>query len=314
MLFGIVTIIAVLALGWYYLRIPTLAGIGQYTLNADLPRSGGLYETSNVTYRGTQIGKVIAVEPTEEGARATMSIDDRYKIPVDASANVRSVSAVGEQYLDLVSDGRLLDSTSSRGQTITKSTVPTRGRSGDRRRRPTVWRCCPKEKIDSLLDETREAVGGLGPALQRLVDSTTNIAGDFKDNLAPVNDIIANSAPILDSQVQSGDAIAQWSRNLNNLAAPGGRSRMRRCAAGCSRPHRPLDQLNSVFSGVRDSLPQTLANLADRHRHAQALQQEPRAGAGGAAAGRPRSHSRDDLRRRGSAALRARRSTNRRPA
>ena len=34
-----------------------------------------------------------------------MSIDSRYKIPVDASANVHSVSAIGEQYLDLVSTG-----------------------------------------------------------------------------------------------------------------------------------------------------------------------------------------------------------------
>ena len=42
----------------------------------------------------------------------------------------------------------------------------------------------PKEKIDSLLTETSKAVGGLGPALQRLVDSTTAIASDFKDNLA----------------------------------------------------------------------------------------------------------------------------------
>ena len=49
-----------------------------------LPRSGGLYATANVTYRGTTIGKVTAVEPTENGARATMSIDNRYKIPVDA--------------------------------------------------------------------------------------------------------------------------------------------------------------------------------------------------------------------------------------
>ena len=49
----------------------------------------------------------------------------------------------------------------------------------------------PKEKIDQLLTETSQAVGGLGPALQRLVDSTTNIAQGFKDNLPQVNDIIA---------------------------------------------------------------------------------------------------------------------------
>ena len=52
-----------------------------------------------------------------------MSIDSRYKIPIDASANVHSVSAVGEQYLDLVSNGNP-GKYFSPGQTITKGTVP----------------------------------------------------------------------------------------------------------------------------------------------------------------------------------------------
>ncbi|WP_156747396.1 MlaD family protein, partial [Mycobacterium sp. E2462] len=98
--FGILTVISLLVLGIYYLQIPSLVGVGRYTLKADLPASGGLYPTANVTYRGVTIGKVTDVEPTERGAQATMSIDSRYKIPVDASADVHSVSAVGEQYLD----------------------------------------------------------------------------------------------------------------------------------------------------------------------------------------------------------------------
>ena len=61
-LFTILTILAITVLGWYYLRVPSLVGIGQYKLYAELPRSGGLYATANVTYRGTQIGKVTAVE------------------------------------------------------------------------------------------------------------------------------------------------------------------------------------------------------------------------------------------------------------
>ena len=73
----------------------------------------------------------------------------------------------------------------------------------------------PKDKIAQLLDETAQAVGGLGPALQRLVDSTQAIVGDFKTNITDVNDIIQNSAPILDSQANSGDAIERWAHNLN---------------------------------------------------------------------------------------------------
>ena len=71
----------------------------------------------------------------------------------------------------------------------------------------------------SLLDETAQAIGGLGPALQRLVDSTQSIVGDFQANISDVNDIIENSAPIVDSQVDSGDSIERWSHNLNVLTA-----------------------------------------------------------------------------------------------
>jgi phospholipid/cholesterol/gamma-HCH transport system substrate-binding protein len=241
------------------MRIPSLAGIGQYELHANLPRSGGLYATANVTYRGTQIGKVTEVKPTENGASATMSIDNRYKIPADASANVHSVSAIGEQYLDLVSTGNPGQYLSP-GSTITKSAVPSEvGPALDAANNGLA--VLPKEKIDSLLTETSQAVGGLGPALQRLVDSTSNVAQGFKDNLPQVNDILANSAPILDSQVQSGDNIERWSRNLDIIASqtaeqdPALRSGLEQAAP-------TLDQLNTVFSGVRDALPQTLANLA----------------------------------------------------
>src|ERR1700722_19850423 len=121
--FATLTVIAVAVLVVHYLHIPTLMGAGQYTLKVDLPASGGLYATANVTYRGITIGKVTDVEPTKSGVVATMRIADKYKIPINASANVHSVSAVGEQYLDLVSDSNSGQYFAD-GQTITKSTVP----------------------------------------------------------------------------------------------------------------------------------------------------------------------------------------------
>src|SRR5437764_713484 len=86
--FTVLTVITLAVLGLYYLHLPSLVGVGQYTLKADLPTSGGLYRTANVTYRGGTIGKVTAVKPTKTGVEVTMSIQDRYHIPVDASANV----------------------------------------------------------------------------------------------------------------------------------------------------------------------------------------------------------------------------------
>ena len=257
-LFTILTILSVVILGWYYLRVPSLIGIGQYRLYAELPRSGGLYATANITYRGTQIGKVTAVEPTEKGIRVTMSIDNRYKIPADATANVHSVSAIGEQYLDIVSTGNPGQYLSS-GQTVATGTVPSEvGPALDAANRGLE--VLPKEKIDSLLTETSKAVGGLGPSLQRLVDGTTNLAQGFGENIPQLNDLVENSTPILQSQADSGDAIAQWARNLNILAAQAA-SQDQALRSGLQAAPPTLDQTSALFNDVHESLPQTLANL-----------------------------------------------------
>ena len=146
-----------------------------------------------------------------------MSIANRFKIPIDATAHVHSVSAVGEQYLDLVSVGNP-GTYFSPGQTITNGTVPTEiGPALDATNRGLA--VLPKDKIAALLDETAQAVGGTGPALQRLVDATQAIVSDFKTNISDIDDIIQNAGPIIDSQVNSGDAIERWAHNLNILAA-----------------------------------------------------------------------------------------------
>ena len=259
-IFAILTVIALVVLGWYYLRLPSVMGIGQYELQAQLPRSGGLYATANVTYLGTQIGKVTDVKPTETGVVATMSIDSNYKIPADATANVHSVSAIGEQYLDLVSTSNQPGKFLAPGSTIKNGTVPSEvGPALDAANNGLA--VLPQEKIDSLLTETSQAVGGLGPALQRLVDSTTAIASDFRDNLGPVTDIINNSTPILDSQVRSGDAISQWAANLNTITSQTA-EQDQALRSGLQQAAPTADQLNAVFGDVREALPQTLANLA----------------------------------------------------
>src|SRR5271163_2137736 len=257
-LFTVLTVITMVVLGGYYLRLPSEVGFGHYSLKADLPTSGGLYRTANVTYRGATIGKVTTVEPTRTGVQATMSIEDRYKIPVDATANVHSVSAVGEQYLDLVSKGNP-GKFFSPGQTITKGTVPEDiGMALDALERSLA--ALPKNKIASLLDETALAVGGLGPALHRLVDSTQALGGDFAANTSDVDDIIAQAGPLLDSQASSGDEIRRWVHNLNIVAAQTAQEdpRLQNLLSNAAPT---LDAANDLLGGLRESLPQTLANL-----------------------------------------------------
>ncbi|MGK2854982.1 MAG: MCE family protein [Microbacteriaceae bacterium] len=258
LVFVALTVVALVVLSLGYLRLPAYAGIGMYRLNANLPNSAGLYETANVTFRGTTVGKVISVEPTEQGARVAMNIEDGTKVPVDTVANVHSVSAVGEQFLDLVSTANT-GQYFKEGDTITKGRVPAEvGPALDSAQRGLA--ALPEEKISVLLDETAKAVGGLGPSLQRLVDGTQALAGDFRENLPAVTDIVENSGPIIDSQVNSRDAIARWAANLNTVTAQTA-EKDAALRSGLQQAAPTADQLNAVFGDVQESLPQTLANL-----------------------------------------------------
>src|SRR6266851_2339919 len=100
-IFTIASIVAVLVMIFAYIHAPTLLGFGHITVTLELPGTGGLYRFSNVTYRGVQIGKVTDVDLTDTGAKATLSLDTSPTIPADLQAEVRSISAIGEQYVEL---------------------------------------------------------------------------------------------------------------------------------------------------------------------------------------------------------------------
>ena len=51
-------------------------------MTVELPASGGLYPTSVVTYRGTEIGRVESVDVTRDGVQAVLNLDSELADPV----------------------------------------------------------------------------------------------------------------------------------------------------------------------------------------------------------------------------------------
>src|ERR1700753_2574597 len=100
-IFTIVGTIGVIAMVLYYIQAPTLLGIGRMTVTLELPATGGLYQFSNVTYRGVQLGRSSALGLTRPGGKPPLSLSPSRRVPADLTAAVLSVSAVGEQYVDL---------------------------------------------------------------------------------------------------------------------------------------------------------------------------------------------------------------------
>ena len=200
------------------------------------------------------------VEPTESGARATLSISDKYKIPIDASANVRSVTAVGEQYIDLVSPSGNTEPVLHAGPDDHQEHHPAAGRPGPGRRQPGARRRSRRTRSRACSTRPRWRSAVSGRRCRGWWTTPQTFVGELKNNIGDINDIVDNSPPIFDSQAQSADAIYTWAANLNSLT----RQAKEQDAAVSSilRQGAPAaEQLNTLFVNVKDGLPQTLANL-----------------------------------------------------
>lgn len=218
-IFTIASIVGVAVMLFAYMQVPTLLGVGRLAVTLELPASGGLYRFSNVTYRGVQVGKVTDVKLTENGAEATLSLETSPKIPADLRAEVRSVSAVGEQYVDLLpatDSGPYLESGSR--IPVTNTTIPQQvGPMLDQL--SAMVDSLPKDRIPDLLDETFKAFNGAGPDFGSLLDSATTVAEDANGISDQTRALIDDSGPLLESQAETTDAIRTWARSLNGVSA-----------------------------------------------------------------------------------------------
>jgi virulence factor Mce-like protein len=259
-IFAIVGIIGIIAMVLFYIQAPTLLGIGRMTVTLELPATGGLYRFSNVTYRGVQVGKVTAVALTANGAKATLSLGTSPKIPANLHADVLSVSAVGEQYVDLrprTDSAPYLHSGSviaMRDTTIPQAVGPMLDQVN------ALIKSLPKNKIGQLLDESFQAFNGAGYDLGSLSDSTSRISADANSVVDRTRTLTEDTGPLLDSQAKTADSVRTWARSLAGISDV--------VATDDSRVRTLLqngpgaaDEASRLFEQIKPTLPVLLANL-----------------------------------------------------
>jgi phospholipid/cholesterol/gamma-HCH transport system substrate-binding protein len=262
---AIFSLLATVALGimvFGYMRVPAMVGIGEYKVTLELPETGGLYQRSNVTYRGSQVGIVDSVNLTDTGVEAVMSLDSGVKIPADLIASVRSQSAVGEQFVELVPQ-------SGSGPELRDGDVIPRDRS---RVPPDVnsvleltndgLRAIPQENLRTVIDESYLAVGGLGPELRRLVNGSTSLAIDARANLDSLTTVIDQVQPVLDSQTDTSDSIQAWASNLASITGQL-QSEDASVSGVLSSGPGAAEEVRALFDQLQPTLPIVLANLVN---------------------------------------------------
>ena len=219
-IFAFIALTAIAVMSLQFLKLPAkMFGIGRYSVTMQLPESGGLYGTGNVTYRGVEVGRVQTVKLTNTGVEAVLSLKSGIDIPSDLKAEVHSQSAIGEQYVDLVprnGTSRPLKD----GDVIPQSdtSVPP-DINALRDSANTGLEAIPRDNLKTAIDEAYTAVGGLGPQLSNIVRGSTNLAIDAHTNLDALVNLIDNSKPVLDSQTQSAAAIQAWAAHLATVTS-----------------------------------------------------------------------------------------------
>ena len=259
-IFAVASVVGIAAMMLVYMQLPTLLGIGRMTVKVELPRTGGLYRFANVTYRGVQIGKVTDVRATREGVEATLSLATSPKVPADLQASVLSVSAVGEQYVDLLPrtdsgpylhDGSVI--------TVKDTTVPQKvGPMLDQV--SALLNSIPKEKLAQLLDESFKGLNGSADDLAALFDSSSTLANDLDAAADRTRTLLEDGKPLLDGAAVSADALRSWSRSLagvtGQIATDDEQVRgLLRNGPGAA------DEAAELLRQVKPTLPVLLANL-----------------------------------------------------
>lgn len=216
--FAVVAVVAGAVMSFGYLKLPALLGVGQYRVTVELPRAAGLYPGSNVTYRGTTIGRVDDVRLTDAGVAAVLRLQSGVELSADVRADVHSVTALGEQYVALtpgtgtatpLKDGDVIP--------ITRSTVPPELNAlvaATNRGLAAI----PREDLETAVDESFTAIGGLGPELARFVHGSAQLAIDARANLGEITALMDGFEPVADSQIRTAEPLEAWASHLATVS------------------------------------------------------------------------------------------------
>jgi phospholipid/cholesterol/gamma-HCH transport system substrate-binding protein len=259
-IYVLITLVAGVVMAVGYIRLPAMFGVGRYSVTVELPRAAGLYPGGNVTYRGTEVGRIDQVKLTDSGVAAVLSLRSDIAIPSDLEAQVHSVSSVGEQYMALLPrNGTSASLKNGDVIPVNRASVPP-DINGVVETLNTGLEAIPQENLKAVVDESYTAVGGLGPELARFVQGSTKVVSDARNNLDAITALVDQSAPVLDSQVDTADAISAWAAHLATVTDEL-RAHDDDMASVLATGGPAIDEARQLFERLQPTVPILMANL-----------------------------------------------------
>ena len=260
----IFVVIAALALGltvFSYAKVPAMLGIGVYDVQVDFADASGLYPKAQVTYRGVKVGKVVKLQVTDDGAVATLRIDNDADIPADATAELHSTSAIGEQYVDLVADG-------GGGPFLNDGAEIPRGRAVEMPQITPVLNAVnrllasvPRNETRQVLTQVGDGFRGAGPQVGGLIDASSDLLTEAQANIAATTSLITALQPVLATQQDLGPTTRGYAAALNDLTAAVAADDSADLRALLKSGPGGLDAVTRTVTDLQPTLPMLLHNL-----------------------------------------------------
>ncbi|KAA1250833.1 virulence factor Mce family protein [Mycobacterium simiae] len=265
-IFSVITVVTLIVTAIFYLRLPATFGIGTYEASADFVAGGGLYKNANVTYRGVQVGRVESVELNPDGVTAQMRLNSGTPVPSNVTATVKSVSAIGEQYIDLVPPANPSKAMLRNGSRIDRNNTRIGQDVADLlRKAEKLVNSLSDTRLREVLHEAFVATNGTGPELARLFESARLLVDEANANYPQVAQLIDQAGPFLQAQVRAGGDITSLADGLARFTSELRQADPRLRDTLATAPD-AIDEANTAFSGIRPSFPALAASLANLGR------------------------------------------------
>jgi len=215
--FAALAVVGMVYVGASYLGIvDAVLGRGS-TITVALPTTGGVYQGSEVDYRGFQIGKVKQIKATAAGADVIVELQDGVQIPKSSAVQVASVSAVGEQYLNFVPETSagpyLADGDRVNG---TEATLPP---STDEMLTniDNFTRSVDADDLNTVVTELGDMFQGNAENLRIIVDSGTEFIDQATAHEAATIRLLDAGNTVLDTQQEQSDDIRDFADGLSKV-------------------------------------------------------------------------------------------------
>lgn len=231
-----------------------------YSVTAQLPASGGLYEGSLVTYRGVQIGKVGEMTVAGDGISVRLDLEEEARVPAGSDVFVHNGSAVGEQYLDF-------EPAADEPPFLAEGDVVEGGPDSLPVDEADLMvgldefvGSVDRQNLSTVVGELGDMFSGTGRPLQDIVDSGNTLITEASESQEETIRLLEQGRTVLRTQEENAANIRDFASGLAGVASAlrSGDADLRTVLQGGPGT---VEQIEALLTGLEPTLPVLLSNL-----------------------------------------------------